>query len=192
VTADRPTWGRERPRGVALGRLRRHCQAKLQELHLDLPVPFTIEAFCQALGARLGRQIVLCPVDTRTGPCGLWVATDTTDYFLYERATTPLHREQIVGHEAGHRVFNHRSAEVMHDELAELLDLNVELVRQVLGRTAYSDQEEQVAEVFGTLVVEQAVRAVVPVRQPPDPEIAAVLDRVQTALTGSDNAPDDR
>jgi hypothetical protein len=61
--------------------LRERCQAKLKGLGLDLPVPFTIEAFCEALAAHLGRQIVLCPVDTRTGPSGLWVATATTDYF---------------------------------------------------------------------------------------------------------------
>jgi hypothetical protein len=193
VTADRvPRRRRRKPRGVALRQLRQRCKNKLQDLQLELPAPFTIERFCELLGQRLSRQIVLCPVDTRTGPCGLWVATPTTDYFLYESATTPLHREQILLHEAGHRAFNHHSAEVMHDELAKLLGLDVELIRHVLGRTTYSDTEEQEAEVFGTFVLEQAVRAVIPAPQPADPEVAAVLHRVQTALTGSDSAPDER
>jgi hypothetical protein len=182
VNTDRAAPGKERARGVALRRLRRRCEAKLQEIDLNLPVPFTIEGFCQRLGARLGRRIVLCPVDTRTGPCGLWVATDTTDYFLYEQATTPLHKEVIVGHEAGHLVFGHHSAEVMHEELAGLLGLNVALVRTVLGRTRYSSQEEQEAEVFSTVLLERAVRAVSPGRQPADPQDVAVLDRVRSAL----------
>jgi hypothetical protein len=184
VTTARDTHLRERPRGVALGRLRRRCQAKLHELDLDLPVPFTAEGFCQALGQRLGRPIVLCPIDTRTGPCGLWVATDTTDYFLYELATTQLHKELIVGHEAGHLVFGHHSDDVMDEELARLLGLNVELVRRVLGRRSHSTEQEWVAEVFGTVVVERAVRRPVS-RQAQDPADAAVLRRVEAALTGS-------
>jgi hypothetical protein len=184
VTSDPPKRGRERPRGVALGRLRRRCQARLDALGLDLPVPFTIEAFCEDLGRRLGRQIVLCPVDTYTGSCGLWVATDTTDYFFYEGTTTPLHKEVIVGHEAGHLVFGHSSADVMPEELAGLLGLDVALVRHVLGRTSYSTEEEQEAEVFGTVLLEQAVRAAAPARHPASPEDAEVLHRVQAALTG--------
>jgi hypothetical protein len=181
VTADRPTGGRERPRGVALGRLRRHCQAKLQELHLDLPVPLTTEAFCQALGVRLGRQIVPCPVDTRTGPCGLWVATATADYFFYERATTRLHQLLIVSHEAGHRVFDHHSADVMYGELAGLLGLNVDLVRRVLGRTSYTTTEEQEAEVFGRLIVERAGGDSHPASRPATAE-AAIVGRLESAL----------
>ena len=160
-------------------RLRQRCEAKLQEL--DLSVPFTIEAFCEALGARLGRQIVLRPVDTRTGPCGLWVATDTTDYLFYERATTRLHQLLIVGHEAGHIVMGHHAAEVMHDELARLLGLNVELVRHVVGRQSYSTADEQEAEVFGRLIVERAGGDARPVPRPATAE-AAIVGRLESAL----------
>jgi hypothetical protein len=160
-------------------RLRQRCQTKLQEL--DLPVPFTVEAFCAALGARLGRQVLPRPVDTRTGPCGLWVATDTTDYLFYERATTRLHQLLIVGHEAGHMVMGHHSAEVMRDELARLLGLNVELVRQVVGRQSYSTADEQEAEVFGRLIVERAGGEA---PQPPRPATveAAIVGRLESAL----------
>ncbi len=187
--AARETVSRDRPRDVTLGRLRRRCEAKLRELDLVLPVPFTLEGFCQTLGQRLGRPIVLCPVDTRTGPCGLWVATDTTDFFLYERATIRLHKELIVGHEAGHRVFGHHSAEVLDEELASLLGLNVELVRRVLGRQSYSRPEEQLAEVFGTMIVERAVREPASRQSEEDPEAAAVLKRVEAALTRSGDGP---
>lgn len=179
---ERKQPGRERPRGgTSLNRLRRRCQAKLQALHLELPVPFDIEAFCDVLGARLGRQIVLCPVDTRTGPCGLWVATATADYLFYERATTRLHQLLIVAHEAGHMVFGHHSAEVMHDELARLLGLNVELVRHVIGRQSYVTAEEQEAEVFGRLIVERAAGDARPVPRPATTE-SAIVGRLESAL----------
>jgi hypothetical protein len=189
VTGDRAGSGRKRPRGgVSLTKLRRRCQAKLAELDLELPVPFTMEGFLQALGARFGRRIVLCPVDTRTGPCGLWVATPSTFYFFYERATSGLHKDQILGHEAGHVAFEDASAHVLNqEELAGLLGLDAAMVRRVLGRTNYEDQEEQRAEVFGTVVLERAVRAVPAAPPPTDPEVAEVLRRVQAALTGSED-----
>jgi hypothetical protein len=182
--------GRQQPRGLTLRRLQRRCQAKLDELQLEFPIPFSIQGFCQLLGQRFGRQIMASPVDTRTGPCGLWVATVDTDYFFYEQATTALHQQLIVGHEAGHLVLGHDSVEVMHDELAGVLGLKPALVQRMLARKSYSTPEEQEAEVFGTLVVQQAVHAVVRARQPADPAAAAVLDRVQAALTGSAEPPD--
>jgi hypothetical protein len=79
----------------------------------------------------------------------------------------------------------------MDGELAAVLGLNVDLVRQVLGRRTYTKWQEWEAEVFGTVVVERAVR-VPAVRQPVNPEAAAVLHRVEAALTGSNDDPDDR
>jgi hypothetical protein len=193
VTGERAGPSRERPRGgTSLNRLRRRCQARLQALDLELPVPFDIELFCQALAARRGRSIMLCPVDTWTGPCGLWVATDTTDHFFYERATSPLHQDLIVLHEIGHMVCDHGSAEVLDGELAGILGLDPELVSRVLGRTTYSSGEEQEAEVLASLLLVQAVRHPPPSRRPADPEVAAELDRVQAALRGSHNDPDAR
>jgi hypothetical protein len=172
---------------VAVGELRKACRDKLADLRLELPVPFTIEAFCEALGARLGRQIVLCPVDTRTGPCGLWVALEDVHLFFYERVTSPLHQEQIVCHEAGHAVFEDDAANVLDDEeLAGLLGLDPVMVRRVLGRTSYDDEVEQRAEVFGTMVVELAVHAPA---APPSTDADPVLHRVQAALTGGDAPP---
>jgi hypothetical protein len=168
---------------VELTRVRRRCEAKLQGL--DLPVPFDVQAFCQTLEIRRGRPIRLCPVDTRTGPCGLWVATAEVDYLFYEQATTRLHQDHIRLHELGHLVFNHHSGEVLDEELAGVLGLDVQLIRQVLARTTYSTAEEQEAEVFATLVLERAVRDPLPSGRPADPEIAKVVDRLQATLGGA-------
>jgi hypothetical protein len=193
VTGERTGSGRERPGGAtSLNRLRRRCQARLRVLCLELPVPFDIQAFCRALGARRGRPIVLCSVNTWTGPCGLWVATDTTDYFFYERATSRLHQDLIVLHEIGHMVCEHRSAELLDGEMAGILGLDAGMVSRVLGRTTYSSGEEQEAEVLASLLLTRAVRDPPPSRRPADPEVAAELDRVQAALKGSHNDRDAR
>jgi hypothetical protein len=178
-------------RGVPLSVLWQRCEAKLQELDLNLPLP-TIEALCDAVSVRLGRRIVLCPADTPTGLCGLWVETPDGDLFYYERDTTPLHQALIVGHELGHRVFGHRSAKLTREVLAKLLGLDVRLVQGVLGRTVYTDDEECLAEVFGTFVASRAVRPAVPIQHPADPEAAEILKRMQAALTGFGGAPPER
>jgi hypothetical protein len=161
-------------------RLRQRCENELRKL--ELPVPFTIEAFCETLGNRLGRPIVLCPVDTRTGPCGLWVALPKIHLFFYERDTTPLHKALILGHEAGHAVFEDDAANVLdEEELAGLLGLDPAMVHQVLGRTSYDDEVEQRAEVFGRLVVERAARDAAPTPRPATQELE-IVQRLESAL----------
>jgi hypothetical protein len=176
--------------GVNLDELRGECLGRLGELGLQLPAPFTIEAFCERLGGCLGRQIVLCPVNTtfatRSGACGLWVRVRGADLFFYERATSSYHKDHVVGHEAGHAAFDDPTAEILdEDELAGLVGLNPVTVQRVLGRTSYDTPRERRAEMFGTVVNELAIRAG-PVAPPTAPsEAAAVLSRVHAALTGS-------
>jgi hypothetical protein len=174
--------GKGRHHGVSLRALSQRCEVKLADLGLDLPVP-TIEDFLQALGAQRGRRVELCPVDIPIGMCGLVVETVYGDVFVYERRTTPLHRAVLLGHEAGHYVFGHRSAQVTRELLAWLTGLDVRLVQRVWARgPTYTTEEERTAEVFGTLVAQRAVRPVVPAQHPADPEVAEVLARLRAAL----------
>jgi hypothetical protein len=191
VREERTRPGRRRPQGrVDLDQLRRECLERLDELGLELPAPFTIEAFCERLSACLDRQIVLCPVnttfETSTGPCGLWLRTRFAHFFFYEQATSPYHKDHVLAHEAGHAVFDDPSAVVLDEnELAELVGLSPVTVQRVRGRTRYDKPRERRAEVFGTVINELAIRAG-PVAPPTaDAEAAAVLSRVQAALTGS-------
>jgi hypothetical protein len=191
VIRDRTRPGRRRPQGVDLDQLRRECLGKLGELGLELPTPFTIEAFCARLGVCLGRQIVLCPVNTTfatsTGPCGLWVRIQGADLFFYEQATSSYHKDHVLAHEAGHAAFGDPSTVVLdEDELAGLVGLSPVTVQRVRGRTSYDKPRERRAEVFGTVVNELAIRAG-PIAPPtaPHSEAAAVLSRLQAALTGS-------
>lgn len=189
MTAAEERTGQGRHRGLGFRELSQRCEQQLQDLNLELPVP-TIEAFFHALGTRLDRRFILCPMDTPTGMCGLWVETIFDfDVFFYERDTTPLHRALMLGHEAAHLVFGHHSAKVTREVAARLLGLDVRLVRRVLARTTYTDEQERLAEVFGTLVAQRAVRPVVPAQPPVDPEVAELLARMQAALGGSGASP---
>jgi hypothetical protein len=188
VRGDRTRPGRRWPRGgVDLHGLRGECLDKLGELGLQLPAPWSREAFCARLGGCLGRQILPCPVNTtsatRSGACGLWVRVPGADLFFYEQATSPYHKDHVVGHEAGHLAFDDPTVEILdEDELAGLIGLNPVTVERVLGRTSYDKPRERRAEMFGTVVNELAIRAG-PLAPPTVPsEAAAVLSRVYAAL----------
>jgi hypothetical protein len=171
-----------RERDMDLKRLRQRCEARLREL--ELPVPFNLHAFCDALGARRGRPIRLCPATSLAGPCGLWAAGTTDDYIFYEQATSPLHQEHIVLHEASHMLCGHRPARVSDDEASRLLfpDLDAAMVKRVLGRAAYSAVEEQEAELLASLILERAGRTGLAPARAADPEVAALVDRLEAAL----------
>jgi hypothetical protein len=162
--------------------LRQRCEATLRGLHL--PAPFDIGAFCDALGARRGRPIRLCPVASQAGPCGLWAAGSRVDYIFYERATSRLHQEHIILHEVSHMLCGHRPGPVSDEECARLLfpDLDAEMVRRVLRRAAYSRDEEQEAELLASLILEHAGRRTHPTPQRADPKAATPLDRLRTVL----------
>ena len=165
-----------------LKRLRQSCEARLRGL--DLPVPFDVRAFCDALGARRGRPIRLCPVISRAGPCGLWAAGTRVDYIFYEQATSPLHQEHIILHEASHLLCGHHPGPISEEECSRLLfpDLDAEMVRRVLGRASYSADEEREAELLASLILERVARQALPQVRPADPEVAALLDRLEAAL----------
>ncbi|WP_051967298.1 hypothetical protein [Kitasatospora mediocidica] len=143
--------------------LRQHCAEVVRRL--DIPRPFTVNSLIDSIERRRGRAISLVPMAlaVRAGsPCGLWVATDDTDYILYQKDTTRAHREHIVLHEVGHLELGHECTEADQDEVARLLmpSLDPALVRTVLGRTVYTSTEERAAELVASLLPLQAGRAV--------------------------------
>ncbi|MFG1643918.1 hypothetical protein ACGFMK_26810 [Amycolatopsis sp. NPDC049252] len=133
-------------------RVRRRCDAVLRQL--SLPAPFDVRTLCDGLAARRGRPIRLVPLPGLTDVCGLWIATDTTDFIGYEQHTTPPHQDHIVLHEIGHMLCEHYPVSVTPAEQARLLlpSLDPAMVRRVLGRTGYTSVEEQEAEIFASLV----------------------------------------
>src|SRR5689334_12997234 len=144
--------------GVDRSLIRRRCEARLRGL--DLPSPFDAGAFCRSLAARRARPIALHPFHSLAGPCGLWVATPTTDFIFYEQATTPLHQQHIILHEASHLLCGHTATRPREDERLRFLlpDLDEELVRSVLRRATYSAEDEQEAELLASLIVARGGR----------------------------------
>jgi hypothetical protein len=169
-----------------LNAVRSRCEARLRELALDIPVPFDLRAFCNAVARRRGRSIVLCPVAGQAGPCGLWVALPTADFIFYERDTGPLHQQHIILHEVGHLLCNHKAAISEAEALGLLLpDVPKQLVRDVLQRGAYSAEQDQEAEMFASLILERSVAAQLGQARAAaedSDEAAGVLRRLATSL----------
>lgn len=142
-----------------LSHLRDRCRRLLADI--TIPSPFDIDAFCDQIATQRGRRIRLHPMANEPVPCGLWIATESTDYIFYEASTSPLHRDHIVLHELSHLLCDHRPALAQDEDLAHQLfpDLAAGLVRRVLARSAYSASEEREAELLASLIREHVDRS---------------------------------
>nr|WP_188273724.1 ImmA/IrrE family metallo-endopeptidase [Streptomyces sp. CBMA152] len=131
---------------------------------LELPVPFdAVELIADAAEQR-GRPIELMPIPWTPGvPCGLLVSADQADYIAYAEDTSPLHRQHILVHELSHLLCGHDGT--LSTELTP--HLADELVHRVLGRTVYTEPQEQEAELLASLIIQRAVWDLR--EQPPDP-----------------------
>ena len=136
----------------------RHIQKRCRALvnGLRLPRPFTVDALIAELAERRGRPIELrtLPNGVAINACGLWIATDTHDEIYVEEKTTPFHREHIVLHEIGHILCDHEAnSQDGAGALGGLLpDLSPALIMRILGRTNYTSEQEQEAELVASLI----------------------------------------
>jgi hypothetical protein len=133
------------------------CQARLQGL--EIPRPFTVEAFCRSVSRHRGRPLHLHRLPDPTRFCGLWVATESADHVWYEPASSPFHRRHIILHELAHLICEHRLTE--DDEVIRLLfpDLDPAMVVGVLARASYSTEQEQEAENLADIIMLEAGRS---------------------------------
>lgn len=169
--------------------LRRRCLAVIRSL--EVPDPWDLREFLAGLERQRGRALVLMPpmASSPGAPCGMCITTADTDYVFTVGSATPLHRDHIALHEIGHLLFEHQSA-LEQDRLADvtallLPDLSSDLIRSMLGRTAYEAVEEQEAEYFATALLQQVGRRR-PLTAPVDPAVADVVER----LDGTWGRPD--
>ncbi|MGP9022936.1 ParH-like protein [Streptomyces sp. BR1] len=157
-------WGADRagrPSTAEKDRLRR-CRGIAASL--DLPVPFDAVELIAAAAEQRGRPIELMPIPWTPGvPCGLLVSADLADYIAYAADTSPLHRQHILVHELSHLLCGHDGT--LSTELTP--HLADELVHRVLGRTIYTEPQEQEAELLASLIIQRAVWDLP--GQPPDP-----------------------
>lgn len=143
---------------TTLARLRRRCETRVAAI--ELPRPFDIDAFCAQLAAQRDRPIRICalPSPARIGtPCGAWLQTATTDWVFVEHSTSRFHRDHIVLHELAHMLCGHRGAGPLDDSLvATLAPDAIGAIRHMLGRTDYSTEAEQEAEMTARLILARA------------------------------------
>jgi hypothetical protein len=162
--------------------LRRRCEDKIRELYV--PQPFELGPFLADLERIRERPVELMPITARPdSPCGLWISLPLADYIFYEQLTEPLHRTHIICHEVGHMLFEH-CGRPWDDEIIRLLmpSLDPAVVRSILGRNAYSTEEEREAETLASLVLERAATPPPAPARPVPERLAAVLSRVESTF----------
>lgn len=134
---------------------------------LPLPAPFDEERFLSDLGRQRGKPVSLLVVPPRSGlPSGLLLVTANID-IVVRIETSPIHAHHIVAHEVGHLLLDHRSTQDGEspddhavDTLATLLpNLSPTLIRRLLTRQLYQDDEERQAEIFASVLMMRAYRA---------------------------------
>ncbi|RDG39798.1 hypothetical protein [Streptomyces corynorhini] len=134
--------------------IRRECTDLIESLNLT--VPFSLEALCQQISERRGRQIRMAPLAfPASGPAGLLVSTAATDFVFYEANTTTTHQTHVIVHEFGHLLWGHLSGPGADDPSSALVpdEITPALIQHMLGRTQYGQPEEYAAEYFATQVL---------------------------------------
>ncbi|MDF3290512.1 toxin [Streptomyces silvisoli] len=140
-------------------RLRRLSESLLNRL--NLPDKCDIPTLCELLSQERGRPLHLVPLAMGAAhPCGMWLALDVADLVVFEADTSRLHRDHIIAHELAHMICGHRDVNQPEKAGLEQLfpDLDPRRVHEMLGRTSYSSQEEQEAEILASLILERVTR----------------------------------
>ena len=137
--------------------LRRQCHQRLQKLGLSRS--FSVETLCAQLATYRGRPLyvqALPGVASLTGPCGVWLETETEDFIFYESNTSQLHQDHIVLHEIGHMLRQHTATDLLPDSVFEDLfrDLDRGMVTRLLGRSSYGSWQEREAETVAGILRE--------------------------------------
>ena len=143
------------PSNASARALRLRCQERLSQL--DVPDPFDLAVFLDRLQRSRARRIVVVPYrfDVPGAPCGLWVPLPDADVVFVEEATTGVARDNIVAHEIGHLLADHDADPALVRAYRARLfpHLDPGVVERVLGRTSYTAEQEQEAEVFAWLLL---------------------------------------
>jgi hypothetical protein len=137
--------------------LRTTCQQRLAGI--TVPQPFDLDTFAGEIARRRRRPLEIrdLPGAARGTLTGAWVATDTADYVFLEPAASTWHRNVIALHEFAHMLCDHVPARWGRD-LAGMLapGISSDLIRQMLGRHGYSNDQECEAEMTAWLICAHA------------------------------------
>ncbi|MER8073373.1 hypothetical protein ABTZ59_34505 [Streptomyces sp. NPDC094034] len=162
--------------------LRERCRKIIDGLEISRPLDVT--ALCVRIGNQRGRPVRLVPLDMPVSLSGLWLSIADYDAILYESRTSKVHQDHIILHEIGHLLAEHNATPAIEDEVLRLLMPNVDpqMIRAMLGRTRYSNPEEQEAELIASLLLERAGRWRPLKKWTPRPTTAAIARRLEQSL----------
>lgn len=173
--------------------LRWRCAALLRRL--PLPEPFSAAAFCEELARQRRRPILLRPVGPgcfAPGVHAYLAPFPEIDVIFYNQATSTLHQEHSIVHEATHLVWEHAPAETASPELLALVFQRLdgaEACVHVLCRTNHARSlVEREAEALTLRIMRRTVgRRCVPFTGPAGdtPETDAILRRLRVFYEGS-------
>lgn len=129
---------------------------------VPIPDPWNLRDFIGGVEQQRGRPIRLEPYPARAlhRPCGLWLQYDDVDVILYDQFTSQYHCQQIILHEIGHIVLEHRPESVTDttdfQPVSPLLpDIDVSAMTHFMARTTFDDTQERQAELFASLLLSQ-------------------------------------
>jgi hypothetical protein len=174
--------------------LRVKCVEIIDTLHI--PQPFRLIDLLDQVARRRAKRIELMPSYWGSAaPCGVLVSTDQVDYVCFDAHTSDVHQIQIVFHELGHMMLGHTdrghntergnspSEQLPADDvlLQRLMpNLSPALIRRLLGRSVYDNEQEQAAELFASILMGRVAHS--SLRK--EVQVAPALRRL-TALLGS-------
>jgi hypothetical protein len=152
------------PRGDAepsLRELRRRCERLLDDNGILVPSPFDRHELVDVIGQRRQHPIELRNLPVPVPDCGysgVWVHTATLDLIFVDATRSSWEQDHITAHEVGHILFGHAASDV---DLGEILlpDLDMSVVRAMLGRHDFSTGQEREAEMMATVIIDRAARS---------------------------------
>ncbi|WP_328654501.1 hypothetical protein OG598_12075 [Micromonospora sp. NBC_00330] len=160
--------------------LRRRCEQLLDDNSIVVPSPFDRHGLAAAIARHRQRPVTLrdLPASSRSGQhSGLWVHTATQDLIFVDPTRSSWEQDHITAHEVGHMLWGHEASDV---DLGEILlpDLDMTVVRAMLGRHDFTSDQEREAEMMATVIIDRAGRAA--------PGAPAGLSQVASALALDD------
>lgn len=117
-----------------------------------------VRAFCQALGARLGRPILVCSVSGPLTGCGSWAAGGRNDYVYHSHAVGAREQQRLTLHDVAHVLQSRQIAKAEGRAYGHLFPgLSDDMVARTLARGRRCAAHEQAARSFSALALHEAV-----------------------------------
>ena len=138
---------------------RRRCEQALSEV--EFPVPFTVQAFCQATSIASGKQLALHQMPVGWAPaglCGLLAETRTANHVYFTQQSSVLAQATTIIHECGHVLMPGGGGYSKEIGPLDLPELPKQPIVSLRGRVGFSSEVEATVELFASMVLTRGSR----------------------------------